>query len=214
MNVTAAMEKALEALDRAKSGLVWYADEHPESRDGSDDESTTEINEAISSLSEAIAAVEECKPVAGLLGTKVNFGAPDTRDIENGWEPLYLAAGAQPAHDELISDMLTKWKTGLVCGQDAMVLIFRHYSSNPSSTQPAPKQDERWCDVIGIGKPGVSCGDCPKDYAPVQGHKALSDRQIGEVIDEVARVSEYGHHHTGRWMEFARAIEAKIKEQS
>jgi hypothetical protein len=71
-----------------------------------------------------------------------------------------------------------------------------------------------WCDEEGVGKPGVSCGDCPKDYAPVQGHKALSDRQIGEVIDEVARVSEYGHHHTGRWMEFARAIEAKIKEQS
>jgi len=71
-----------------------------------------------------------------------------------------------------------------------------------------------WCDEEGVGKPGVSCGDCPKDYAePVQGPKALSDRQIGEVIDEVARVSAYGHHHTGRWMEFARAIEAKIKEQ-
>ena len=34
--------------------------------------------------------------VSGLLGTKVNFGAPDARDIENGWEPLYLAAGVQP----------------------------------------------------------------------------------------------------------------------
>ena len=127
---------------------------------------------------------------------------------------LYLAAGAQPAHDEFISNLLTNWKTGLVCGQDAMVLMFRHYSSNPSSMQPAPKQDECWCDAMGIGKPGVSCGDCPKDYAePVQEHKALSDRQIGEVIDEVARASAYGHHHTGRWMEFARAIEAKIKEQ-
>jgi len=82
-------------------------------------------------------------------------------------------------------------------------------------TRDAPLQvGECWCDEEGVGKPGVSCGDCPKDYAPVQGHKALSDRQIGEVIDEVARVSEYGHHHTGRWMEFARAIEAKIKEQS
>jgi len=82
-------------------------------------------------------------------------------------------------------------------------------------TRDAPLQAvECWCDEEGVGKPGVSCGDCPKDYAePVQGPKALSDRQIGEVIDEVARVSAYGHHHTGRWMEFARAIEAKIKEQ-
>jgi len=73
---------------------------------------------------------------------------------------------------------------------------------------------ECWCDEEGVGKPGVSCGDCPRDYAePAQAHKALSDRQIGEVIDEVARVSAYGHHHTGRWMECARAIEAKIKEQ-
>ena len=71
-----------------------------------------------------------------------------------------------------------------------------------------------WCDEEGVGKPGVSCGDCPKDYAePAQAHKALSGRQIGEVIDEVARASAYGHHHTGRWMEFARAIEAKIREQ-
>lgn len=96
MNITAAMGKALEALYRAKGGLIWYANEHPESRDGNDDESVTEINAAISSLSEAIAAAEECKPVAGLLVTKVNFGAPDTRDIENGWEPLYPAAGVQP----------------------------------------------------------------------------------------------------------------------
>jgi hypothetical protein len=83
--------------------------------------------------------------------------------------PVYLAAGAQPAHDEFISNLLTKWKTGLVCGQDAMVLMFRHYSSNPS-----PKQDECWCDAMGIGKPGVSCGDCPtRDYAaPVQAQPA------------------------------------------
>jgi hypothetical protein len=95
MNIAAAMEKALKALDTAKHGLMWYAGRHPEDVDENDEAAESEINEAISSLSEAIAAVEERKPVAGLLGTKVNFGAPDARDIENGWEPLYLAAGAQ-----------------------------------------------------------------------------------------------------------------------
>ena len=37
----------------------------------------------------------------------------------------------------------------------------------------------------------------------------LTDRQIGAVIDEVATTSRYGHHHFGRWMDFARAIEAE-----
>ena len=43
---------------------------------------------------------------------------------------------------EPISSILTKWKTGMICGQDAMVLLFRHYSSDPATptapAQPAP----------------------------------------------------------------------------
>ena len=41
---------------------------------------------------------------------------------------------------EPISSILTKWKTGMICGQDAMVLLFRHYSSDPATpTTPAQR---------------------------------------------------------------------------
>lgn len=125
--------------------------------------------------------------------------------------PVYLAAGAQSAHDEFISNLLTKWKTGLVCGQDAMVLMFRHYSSNPSSMQPTPKQDECWCDAMGIGKPGVSCGDCPKDYeAPGQERKPLPIERLREIE------RQHVYSQTATLIEFARAVEFahNIKETS
>ena len=92
----------------------------------------------------------------------------------------YLAAGAQAAHDEFVSDMLTKWKTGMICGQDAMILLFRHYSSNPAApapvqagAQPAPTESCRLC---GADTPFTgSCGggrNNPKalcyESAPVQ----------------------------------------------
>ena len=48
----------------------------------------------------------------------------------------------QAEKQEPISSILTKWKTGMICGQDAMVLLFRHYSSDPATptapAQPAP----------------------------------------------------------------------------
>ena len=48
----------------------------------------------------------------------------------------------------------------------------------------------------------------PLYTAPQTDRKPLTDEQIGAVIDEVAITSQYGHHHTGRWMDFARAVEA------
>ena len=42
----------------------------------------------------------------------------------------------------------------------------------------------------------------------------LTDRDAGEVIDYVHTNSRYGHHHTGFWMDFYRAIEAKLKEKN
>ena len=42
----------------------------------------------------------------------------------------------------------------------------------------------------------------------------LTERDVGEVIDYVHTNSRYGHHHTGFWMDFYRAIEAKLKEKN
>jgi hypothetical protein len=42
----------------------------------------------------------------------------------------------------------------------------------------------------------------------------LTDRDAGEVIDYVHTNSRYGHHHTGFWMDFYRAIEAKLRSKN
>ena len=42
----------------------------------------------------------------------------------------------------------------------------------------------------------------------------LTDRKVGKVIDDVHTSSQYGHHHTGFWMDFYRAIEAELKEKN
>jgi hypothetical protein len=50
---------------------------------------------------EAIAIVKQmmqAEPVAGIYeNRKCSIGAPDSRDIENGWSPLYTAPQAAPA---------------------------------------------------------------------------------------------------------------------
>lgn len=43
-----------------------------------------------------LAELQKQAAVAGVLGLKVDFGAPDANDIRNGWKPLYAAAGASP----------------------------------------------------------------------------------------------------------------------
>lgn len=63
---------------------------------------------------------------------------------------------------EPISSILTKWKTGMICGQDAMVLLFRHYSSNPAAptapAQPAVDVNEMVNRFLGW--------KFPRDFAP------------------------------------------------
>lgn len=84
---------------------------------------------------------------------------------------------------------------------------------------PAPKQEQEqcWCDATGIGEPGVSCGDCPKDYAaPVQAQSSepLTDEQIYTAIQEVDQ-KWHCDEVTDEWAHrFARLIEAKIKGQA
>ena len=81
-----------------------------------------------------------------------------------------------------------------------------------AGAQPAPKQDQCWCDATGIGEPGVSCGDCPKDYAaPVQAQPAKP-----LLVSDI--VTMYAERPTcdADMIEFAREIEQAhgIKEPS
>jgi hypothetical protein len=52
-------------------------------------------------FTEAIAIVRgmmQVEPVAGIYeNRKVSIGAPDSRDVENGWSPLFTAPQAVPA---------------------------------------------------------------------------------------------------------------------
>ena len=51
-------------------------------------------------------------------------------------------------------------------------------------------------------------------YRPPPQRKPLTDEEIGKCIDEVNATSQYGHHHFGWHLQFARAVEAAngIKE--
>jgi hypothetical protein len=79
-------------------------------------------------------------------------------------------------------------------------------------TRDAPLQAvECWCDEEGVGKPGVSCGDCPKDYAePVQERKPLPIERLREIE------RQHVYSQTATLIEFARAVEFahNIKETS
>ena len=106
----------------------------------------------------------------------------------------------------------------------------------------AERQEQCWCDATGIGEPGVSCGDCPKDYAaPVQAQrqdqdesdsltiaymsgyadgkkaaqpaKPLTDEELNHIYEEYHdRYGQPINSNQNGWA-YERAIEAKIKEQ-
>lgn len=59
---------ALEALNTAKSGLIWYAESHQKDKNGSDDEAIAEIDAAISALEADIAKPVE--PFAWCIDSK------------------------------------------------------------------------------------------------------------------------------------------------
>lgn len=87
---------------------------------------------SITAMKQALEALEKATPVK----------AKDPQMQADAIVALRTAiaeAEAQPApKQEPLSSILTKWKTGMICGQDAMVLLFRHYSSNPTvQAQPA-----------------------------------------------------------------------------
>lgn len=63
--MTDSRQLALEALETAKNGLLWYADAHPEDVNGSDDGAMADIDEAISALEADLASKVE--PVAEVM---------------------------------------------------------------------------------------------------------------------------------------------------
>lgn len=47
-------------------------------------------------------------------------------------EPCLMCERNERMCEPAVSDILTRWKTGILCSQDAMVLLFRSYPSNPA----------------------------------------------------------------------------------
>jgi hypothetical protein len=120
------------------------------------------------------------------------------------------AAAVQPTKDVEISNM----------GKPFTVKAY----VTPTATQPAPVQEQqpyayanpdelsadsafRWCEINEYTMPVYTTP--PAAQRP---WVKLTDMQVGKVIDDVHTSSQYGHHHTGFWMDFYRAIEAKLKE--
>jgi len=66
--------------------------------------------------------------------------------------------------------------------RDELRAVLQERDAEIASIKPAQKQNECWCDAMGIGKPGVSCGDCPtRDYA---GQEPLTDAEIEQFLKE------------------------------
>jgi hypothetical protein len=57
-----------------------------------------------------------------------------------------------------------------------------------AAAQPAP--EPCYCDRMGIGVPGVSCGDCPRDYKPAQ------PAHVPDLIRAFNAGYMLGHHDT------------------
>jgi hypothetical protein len=92
--------------------------------------------------------------------------------------------------------------------------------TTPPAAQPAPVQEPvAWMqsDEVHISLWKDDYHTIPLYTTPPAAQRpwvGLTDRDAGEVIDYVHTNSRYGHHHTGFWMDFYRAIEAKLKEKN
>jgi hypothetical protein len=137
------MTTLLEASKAALEALAWADNGYKEG-----EPIQVAIQNALTALRTAIADAdaEKMEPVATLHddGYWTWKGTPPYASSFAGWRMDVYAAGAQPApKQEPLSSILTKWKTGMICGQDAMVLLFRHYSSNPTvQAQPAKQMTD------------------------------------------------------------------------
>lgn len=186
-----ASKEALAALElcRTYRQQDWSSEETTHPR----------IKQASTALRTAISEAEKVEPVAwatrrGDGGLQLFFlkASAERESFCQMYKtpvlPLFLAAGAQPApKQEFIqpgyqlvpvepTDKMVQASLHLDLsymplqeGYDRAAVYKAMLAAAPVQAQPAPKQDQCWCDATGIGEPGVSCGDCPKDYAaPVQ----------------------------------------------
>jgi len=55
-----------------------------------------------------------------------------------------------------------------------------------------PAAEACFCDATGLGVPGVSCGDCPRDYAPkpVQPATPVTDAEVDAALADCSLLSE------------------------
>lgn len=125
------------------------------------------------------------------------------RQIENALaapQPKPIAYGL-PRADGLILDVITPEEHESYSGEYTVPLY---------AAPPAAPAEPCYCDRMGIGVPGVSCGDCPRDYKPaapadmVMVPKTPTEDMIQAAADGWGR-SEGGLHNA-----FAAALRAGI----
>ena len=89
------------------------------------------------------------------------------------------------------------------------------------TTPPAAPAQCEWCNGRGVlaghAQDGSFDGeDCPHCAPPAAQRQwvGLTDREVGAAYDFANTNSRYSHHHTGFWMDFYSATEAKLKEKN
>lgn len=73
-----------------------------------------------------------------------------------------------------------------------------------------------WCDENNLGEPGVSCGDCPRDYAktvPQPQRPRLSDGEVYTAYIEATNQTLRPQDERLA-LAFARAIEKKVRGEA
>ena len=179
-------------------------------------------------LQQALDALEDCVPDSvEMLAARVETYGENFRpvrlaairksvsDAEATIEAL-RAAIAQPApYDQASLELcpVCCWKT-VVPGEPCLMC-----ERNAKMLQP--ESEPCHCDAMGIGEPGVTCGDCPRDYKVQPDYVPLTDRQIYDCF--VQSLGENGAESyeemiaTVEWPELtlvARAVERAVREAS
>lgn len=72
---------------------------------------------------------------------------------------------------------------------------------------PAMEAEPCYCDRMQIGVPGVSCGDCPRDYKPAAPAPAvpLTDEQFADIVAEASLAVDLAANPL-KLLAFARAV--------
>lgn len=134
-------------------------------------------------LSTRLAEIEKAEPVAWQLKhPEVNYGKwyevemdrYDAAEGKDGFERrrLYAHPVAAPApYDQQALELCE------VCGWKAVIPGEPCLVCERNEKVAAPALEKCWCDEKGIGEPGVTCGDCPRDYGRAVAAPALTEKQ-------------------------------------